>query len=104
MRLLVGAGERETEGESVSSRGERERARERRRERGGEREVLHASSLRGGENKRPQRQFCVTVSGLKKKILDIQADRIKAQLRLLLSREFCDLRMGWISTGGLRRH
>ena len=66
--------------------------------------MLHASSLRGEENKRPQWQFGIAVSGLKKKILDIQADRIKAQLRLLLSREFCDLRMGWISTGGLRRH
>lgn len=73
MSLLVGVGEEETEGESVSERGERERARERKRER--EREVLHASSLRGGENKRPQRQFCVAVSGLKRKILDIQAEK-----------------------------
>lgn len=29
---------------------------------------------------------------------------IKAQLRLLLSRKLYDLKMGWISTGGLRRH
>lgn len=81
-RLLVGVGERETEGESVSERGERERERKRERER----EVLHASSLRGGENKRPQWQFCVAVSGLKRKILGIHAEKIKAQLRLLLSR------------------
>ena len=66
--------------------------------------MLHASSLRGEENKRPQWQFGIAVSGLKKKILDIQADRIKAQLRVHLSGEFYDLRMGSITTGGLRRH
>ena len=99
-----GWGKRNRGRERKPERGEGVSQGEEEKERGGEREVLHASSLRGGENKRPQRQFCVTVSGLKKKILDIQADRIKAQLRLLLSREFCDLRMGWISTGGLRRH
>lgn len=66
--------------------------------------MLHASSLRGGENKRPQRQLCVAVSGLEGKILDIHADKTKAQPRLLLPRKFCDASMGWISTGGLRRH
>ena len=85
--------------------GDRERERERERQRDWEREkVLHASSLRGGENKRPQRQFFVAVSGSKRKILDIHAEKIKAQLRLLLSRELYDPEMGWTSTGGLRRH
>lgn len=85
--------EEETEGESISSGGERERARKRKRDlSGGEREVLHASSLRGEKNKRPQWQFGIAVSGLKQKILDIQAHRIQAQLSPL-SRELCDLRM-----------
>lgn len=70
-----GWGKRKRGSERKPERGEGESRGERERERG--RQVQHASSLRGGENKRPQRQFCVAVSGLKKKILDTQAEKSK---------------------------